>query len=107
MFKNILISILILVSFNSAFANEDSRLNCKVIKVLNAESGFQVGSEIQFTANLDKVYMDDFSTPCQIISSEIDQVNQETVQCEDTNLMTFMQSREVLVIEDVAVLTCQ
>ncbi len=108
MFKNILVLATILVSFNfSQAADSQDRIKCEVIKVLNAESGFQVGSEMQFTTELNQVFMDGYSANCEIIASEIDQENQETVQCEDSNLMTFLQSRSVLVIEDVAVLTCQ
>lgn len=107
MFKNILVLAVILVSFNSGFASESDRINCEVAKVMNAESGFEVGSKVQFTSELDQVFMDGYSANCEIIASEIDQVNQETVQCEDSNLMTFLQSRSVVVIEDVAVLTCK
>lgn len=108
MFKNILVLATILVTFNSAaFASESDRINCEVVKVLNTESGFQVGNQMQFTTELNQVFMDGYSANCEIIASEIDQVNQETVQCEDSNLMTFLQDRSVLVIEDVAVLTCQ
>ncbi len=107
MFKNILVLTAILVSVNFSQASASDRIKCEVIKVLNTESGFQVGNEIQFTTDLDQVFMDGYSAKCEIIASEIDQVNQETVQCEDSNLMTFLQSRSVLVIEDVAVLTCQ
>ena len=108
MFKNILVLAIILVSVNfSQAADSQDRIKCEVVKVLNADSGFQVGNEMQFTTELDQVFMDGYSANCEIISSEIDQVNQETVQCEDSNLMTFLQDRSVLVIEDIAVLTCK
>ncbi len=113
MFKNILVLAAVLVSFNltsilaQAAETPSDRIKCEVVKVINAESGFQVGNEIQFTTELDQVFMDDYSANCEIIASEIDQANQETVQCEDSDLMTFLQNRSVLVIEDVAVLTCQ
>ena len=97
----------ILVSFNFSQAAESDRIKCEVVKVLNAESGWQIGNEMQFTTELDKAFVDGYSANCEIIASEIDQVNQETVKCEDSNLMTFLQSRSVLVIEDVAVLTCK
>ncbi len=113
MFKNILVLAAVLVSFNLTFSfsqaaeTPSDRIKCEVVKVINAESGFQVGNEMQFTTELDQVFMDGYSANCETIASEIDQVNQETVQCEDSNLMTFLQNRSVLVIEDVAVLTCQ
>ena len=71
MFKNILVLTAILVSVNFSQASASDRINCEVVKVLNSESGFQVGNEIQFTTDLDQVFMDDYSAKCEIIASEI------------------------------------